>query len=54
MTAASERRRGGGGRPHRGAAQEGSQLVVAFSEDILTNDPQRAFEFYSGYRRQRL
>jgi peptide/nickel transport system substrate-binding protein len=32
---------------YRGAAQEGNQLVVAFSDDILTNDPQRAFEFYS-------
>src|SRR5215213_1417676 len=34
----------GSGRVH---AQDEKQIVVAYAEDILTNDPQRAFEFYS-------
>lgn len=28
-------------------AQDQKQIVVAYAEDILTNDPERAFEFYS-------
>jgi peptide/nickel transport system substrate-binding protein len=28
-------------------AQDEKQIVVAYAEDILANDPQRAFEFYS-------
>jgi peptide/nickel transport system substrate-binding protein len=34
--------------PRGGSAQdEPKQLVVAFADDIITNDPERAFEFYS-------